>query len=61
MGKNLQPLFGFRTKKEYIDKLDVIAETNSRNRNKQIEYLIKQCIKEFELENGEIQLNNSEE
>ncbi len=37
-------------------KFHYISRFEGRSGNGQIQYLIKQCIKEFEKENGEIQL-----
>lgn len=37
-----------------LDKLHYIADYEARSANGQILFLIKQCIKKFEDENGEI-------
>lgn len=54
MGKNLQKQYPFRTDDKIIKKIDYIAETNTRNRNQQIEHLLKECINTYEIENGEL-------
>lgn len=61
MGKNLKPQFSFRTDKELIKKIEFIAEQETRNRNQQIEYLIKKCIKEYEEKNGKLIYTKNEE
>ena len=37
-----------------MDKLEYIAKSNDRTKNKQLEHLVKNCIIEFETENGTI-------
>ncbi len=59
MGKNLQKQFPFRTDEEIIKKIDFIASQNTRNRNQQIEHLLKQCINEFELKNGTLVIDDN--
>ena len=61
MGKNLKPQFSFRTDKELIKKIEFIAEQETRNRNQQIEHLIKQCIEEYEKKNGKLIYTEDEE
>lgn len=41
-------------------KLHYIAKFEGRSANGQILYLIRQCIKKFEEENGEISLDNKD-
>ncbi len=60
MGKNLQKQYPFRTDEIFIKKLDYIAKYNSRNRNDQIEFLIKECIRNFEKEIGTIDITHTE-
>ena len=60
MGKNLKKLYSFRTDDIIIKKLNYIAEQNTRTRNQEIEMLIKNHIKKYELENGEIKLDSEE-
>lgn len=54
MGKNLQKLYSFRTDDEIIKKIEYIASTNTRNRNQQIEHLLKDCINNYEIKNGQL-------
>lgn len=54
MGKNLQKLFSFRTENEIINKMNFIAEFNSRTRNKEIEHVLKAHISNFESEHGKL-------
>jgi len=54
MGKNLQKLYSFRTNEDIIKKIEYIADLNTRNRNQQIEHLLKECINDFELKNGQL-------
>jgi hypothetical protein len=54
MGKNLQKLYSFRTDENIIKKIEYIADINTRNRNQQIEHLLKECITEYESEHGQL-------
>lgn len=54
MGKNLQKLYSFRTDEIIIKKIEYIADINTRNRNQQIEHLLKECIAKYEAEHGEL-------
>lgn len=46
--------YTLRIDETLLDKIRVIAEKNKRSINAQIEYLIQQCVEEFEAEHGEI-------
>lgn len=48
--------FTFRTSRETIDKIKYIADSNGRSTNKEIEQLVLKAIKDYETENGEIEL-----
>ena len=50
------PRYTLRVSRIILDKLRYIAEYNGRTANKEIEFLIKKHIKEFENEQGEIEL-----
>lgn len=50
------PQFSIRTEQEIFDKISYIAEKNERSANKEIIFLIKQRIKEYEAENGVIEM-----
>lgn len=54
MGKHLQKLFSFRTDEELINKLNYIANHNSRTRNKEVEHVLKNYVKDFEATHGEL-------
>lgn len=56
MGKNLQKLYSFRTDETLIQKLNIISKEHSRTRNKEIEYALKLYVKNYEKENGEIEI-----
>ena len=49
-----KPTFLIRADKEIIEKITFIALENERSTNQEIVYLIKQCIKNYEAEHGEI-------
>ncbi len=53
MPSNL-PRFTIRTEQINIDKISFIAEKESRTTTKQIEYLIKRYIDEYEDKHGEL-------
>ena len=48
------PRYTLRIPKDYLDKIRYIAGENGRSANKEIELMIKQRIKEYELQNGPI-------
>ena len=51
-----KPQFVIRTEHEVLDKIAYIARENERNSTQEIVYLIKQRIKSYEQEHGEIQI-----
>lgn len=51
-----KPQFVIRTEQEVLDKIAYIARENERNSTQEIVYLIKQRIKSYEQEHGEIQI-----
>lgn len=53
MASNL-PRYTLRIPQEYLDKIRFIADENGRSANKEIELMIKDRIKIYEQENGEI-------
>ncbi len=61
MMKDCLPRFTLRVNRVLLDKLEYIARSEGRTKNKEIEQLIKQRIVEFEKVNGKINLNYSEE
>ncbi len=50
---------GIEVEPQLHGKLRYIAKYEGRSANGQIIYLIRQCIKEFERENGEIKLEEN--
>ena len=50
------PMFGFRTTRENLDKLNYIAEYNGRSSNKELEQLLIRYISDFEKKHGSITL-----
>lgn len=53
---SILPRYTLRISQVYLDKIRYIAEENGRSANKEIELMIKQRIKDYESENGEIEL-----
>ena len=51
-GNNVK--FTFRTKDELLKKLHFVAEYNGRSANKELEFLAKKHIAEFEKKHGKI-------
>ncbi len=49
-------IFTLRLDDILFDKLKVIADKNKRSLNKQIEFLIEECINDFEEKNGPIKI-----
>ncbi|MCH5186627.1 MAG: hypothetical protein J1F64_10980 [Oscillospiraceae bacterium] len=52
--KDNLPRYTMRIDRPLLDRLHYIARYEGRTANKQLEYLVKRCIREFEKENGEI-------
>ena len=46
--------FSVRIEKDILDKLRLLAMENGRSLNKQIEFAVKQYLKVYEAENGEV-------
>lgn len=61
MGKNLEPQIAFRCDKTTIKKLEYIATENTRTRNEEMKHLIKQYIKAYEADHGEIIVEEEQE
>lgn len=49
-----KPQFVIRAEQEILDKIAYIASENERSSTQEIAYLIKQRIKSYEQEHGEI-------
>ncbi|EIL9238516.1 hypothetical protein LMK19_001873 [Listeria monocytogenes] len=58
MVKSSYPL---RLDEDIMEKLKVIADLNSRSLNKQLEFIIKNYLVQYEQTNGEVVLRNSPE
>ena len=57
MGKNKVKVTGFRIEDTTVlEKLNITAKRNCRTRNKEVEYVLKQYIENYEKEHGEIEL-----
>lgn len=58
MGKHLISQTSFRfSDQTIIAKLDKISKANKRNRNQQVEWVLDKYIREYEAENGKIELD----
>lgn len=53
-----KPQFVIRADKDIFEKIAYIAEENERSTTQEIVYLIKQRIKAWELEHGEIEIDD---
>ena len=51
---------GIRFEEEMLNKIAYIAKKNRRSLNAQLEFLVQQCIEEYEKEHREIQLSDEE-
>ncbi|MGK0551943.1 Arc family DNA-binding protein [Enterococcus faecalis] len=51
------PHFAIRIPKELLEKLKYIAEYNARSANKEIEFLVRTHVNNFEKEHGKIKVN----
>ena len=51
-----KPQFVIRTEKDVLEKISYIANENERSTTQEIVFLIKQRIKKYESEHGEIPL-----
>ena len=54
------PMFGFRTSRENLDKLSVIADYNGRSANRELEQILIRHIREFEDSHGKIELSSEQ-
>ena len=51
---------GIRLEPEMLYKIAYVAKKNMRSMNGQIEFLVQQCVKEYEEQNGEIPVDENE-
>lgn len=56
MPTNKQP-FTFHLDEDVLLKIKVIAKEETRSASNLLEYLCKKCIREYEKENGEIEID----
>lgn len=56
-----KPMVTLRTEQETIDKLKYIADFENRSDNKQLEFILKEYIKNFENEHGTIEIKATED
>lgn len=56
MKKNY-PRYTLRVSREVLEKIGYISKYNGRTKNKEIEYVLKKWIQEYEKANGEIETN----
>ena len=52
--KDNLPRYTMRIERPLLDRLQYISKYEGRTANKQLEQLVKRCVKEFEAEHGEI-------
>ena len=57
--KDNLPRYTLRINRITLDKLEYIAEFNGRSKNREIEWLIRRHIADFEKEHGRIDLSPS--
>ena len=48
---------GIRFEPELLYKITQVAKQNKRSLNAQLEFLAQNCVKEYEAENGEIEID----
>lgn len=48
---------GIRFEPDLLYKITTVAKQNKRSLNAQLEYLAQECVRQFELENGEIAID----
>ena len=51
---------GFRAEEVMLLKITHIAKKNYRSLNAQLEFLVRECIEQYEEENGEIAINEED-
>lgn len=50
---------GIRFEPELLYKITQVAKQNKRSLNAQLEFLAQECVKEFEIKNGKILLDEN--
>ena len=56
MGKYKNKTYPLRIDGTIMDKLEVIADCNSRSKNKEIEFALKRYVDVYEAQHGEIKI-----
>lgn len=51
---------GIRFEPELLYKISYVAKENKRSLNAQLEYLVQNCVKEFEASNGHIPVDEEQ-
>ena len=51
---------GIRFEAEMLAKITLISKRNRRSLNAQLEFLVQNCIEEYELKNGAISISEDE-
>lgn len=60
MGKNKVKVTGFRiTDETILKKMDIIAKANKRSRNQEVEWALDKYVKEYESQNGSINIQKT--
>ena len=55
-----KPVINFHTDQDIINKMKFIADQNSRSLSKEVEYLCKTHIRDYEAEHGEIEIGEEQ-
>lgn len=56
MASNL-PKFTIRMERDLLNKIRYVAEYNARSTNREVEFLIRNHVKDFEKQHGEIKFD----
>lgn len=60
MGKNRTKVTGFRiTDETILEKLSIIAAQNKRSRNQEVEWALDKYVREYEKQNGSINIQKN--
>nr|WP_295265839.1 hypothetical protein [uncultured Blautia sp.] len=56
MGTYKNKAYSLRIDADVMDKMKIIADNNSRSKNKEIEYALKKYVDVYEAQHGEIKI-----
>ena len=56
MGTYKNKAYSLRIDADIMDKMKIIADNNSRSKNKEIEYALKKYVDVYEAQHGEIKI-----